>query len=270
MVERFRVALRTSPRGYAPDTVRKYVALVERWVEHVDGDVAGAGVDDVEQWLVELDRGRSGTRDACAALRRFYRWAVRAGVAGHDPTATVELPRMFPRVPRPMTPGDVQLAVLTSDGPTRAMLVLMAGCGLRCVEVSRLRWCDVDLAAGRVIVHGKGGRERVLHLSQNVRRVLASIDSPGEYVFESPATGGAYTAARVSQLVNGHLRAVGIRATAHQLRHYFATEALRVSGDLAVVRDLLGHSSVITTEGYAQLVPGRSSSTARAVPVPGL
>lgn len=72
----------------------------------------------------------------------------------------------------------------------------------------------------------------------------------------------------ISHRVNEHLRGVGAGATAHQLRHRYATAALAACRDITVVRDLLGHTSVSTTEVYALVTPGLASSV--TVTVPGL
>ena len=87
-------------------------------------------------------------------------------------------------------------------------------------------------------------------------------------VFVGP-TGRRLAPYRVSQLVNQALHADGHVETAHQLRHRCATAALQVPGaDLLAVRDMLGHSSVSTTQGYTAVVPGRAAATSRAVRLP--
>lgn len=132
-----------------------------------------------------------------------------------------------------------------------------------------MRWTDVDLLAGTVHVTGKFGRERVLEVSRDIRRQIAAVDHDGRYVFIT-ATGRPYTAGRVSYIVNDHLRRCAAGCTAHQLRHRFATTALRQCGDIAVVRDLMGHTSVATTELYAQVTPGATGKVSQTVDVPGL
>jgi site-specific recombinase XerD len=132
-----------------------------------------------------------------------------------------------------------------------------------------LRWVDVDMIAGTVYVTGKGNRDRVLEVSPAIRRALAAIDHPGSFVFVN-ANGDPYTACRISQIVNEHLRAVGAGCTAHQLRHRFATRSLAQCHDLSVVRDLLGHASIQNTEIYAAVTPGAAGIVSRSIDVPGL
>ena len=272
VLESYRHHLTVSPRRYAPGTIRSYVNMADRYM-HAVPDWATCGVLTVEQFVYGLDRTDSSKRDANAAVRRFYRWAVREGLAGSDPTATVELPRMKPRVPRPMSDGDVKLALLyaayVEDERMTAMLALMAGCGLRCCEVAAADWADLDRDGQRMVVHGKGDRERIVPVPPSVADALERVERRSRAVFVSPATGKRYTPTRVSQLVNQHLKAAGVSGTAHTLRHWYATERLTAAGSLEIVRDLLGHSSVTTTENYAALAPGLRFDY-RPVEVPGL
>jgi integrase len=255
--------LRRSARCYAPATIDKRAAIARRYLAAFPAPFT-VDVANVERWAGEQRLCTSATRDLISHVRAFYRWAVRAGYTATDPTAAIELPRTRRRLPRPARDVAIAAATSSAEPELRAMLALMAGAGLRCCEVAGLRWCDVDMLAGTVYVIGKGGRERVLEISPAIRRTLASIDHPGVRVF------GPYTPARVSQLVNAHLRAVGAGCTAHQLRHRFATRSLEQCGRLDLVRDLLGHASIQNTEIYAAVVPGLAGTVSRAVDVPGL
>jgi site-specific recombinase XerD len=153
------------------------------------------------------------------------------------------------------------------------MLALMACAGLRCIECSRLDWVDVDLSASTVIVLGKGSRERLISVSGDVTAslaalALASAGRPTGPVFVGP-TGRRMSPARVSQRVARAAAAQGLTVRAHQLRHRCATQALAQPGvDLLEVRDLLGHASVSTTQGYTAVLPERTAKASRALRLP--
>ena len=214
------------------------------------------------------DCSRARSRNLIVYLRAFYRWAIRAGVTTSDPTPMVEPIRLPHRLPRPADERVIGAMLELGDPVLGALVALMAGAGLRCVECSRLDWADVDLIAGQVRVIGKGDRERVLDVSDAVRRRLAMLDGTVGAVFVGP-TGVRLSPARVSQYVNRAVRATGSPVTAHQFRHRFATQALeRADGDILAVRDALGHSSVATTQIYTALRPGRVAQMSRAVTLP--
>jgi len=261
--------MKASPRCYCTETIDKRVATVRRYLEAVPHWKTATPFD-VEDWAGSQGWSPTSIRDAVSHVRAFYRWAIRHGYATSDPTSTVELPRAPKRLPRPARDVAISAAVATAGPEMKAMLALMAGVGLRCCEVSRLRWSDVDMIAGTIHVTGKYDRERVLEVSTGVRRTLAAIDHPGPFVFFSERTGRPHSPTRISQLVCAHLRSVGAGCTSHQLRHRFATAALEECENITTIRDLLGHSSVSTTEIYAAVTPGAGGAVSRSVVVPGL
>ena len=258
-----------SPRGYCTETIDSRIAIVRRYLAAVPRWETATPFD-VEDFASAQGWGPSTLRDAVSHIRQFYRWAIRHGRATTDPTSTVELPRAPRRLPRPARDVAISAAVASADPMMTAILALMCGAGLRCCEVSGLRWSDVDMIAGTVHVTGKFDRERVLEISPDVRRTLAAIDAPGAYIFVSPRTGRPYSPTRISQITGAHLRRVGAGCTPHQLRHRFATKALARCEDITTVRDLLGHTSVATTEIYAAVTPGAGGAVSSSIDVPGL
>ena len=228
-----------------------------------------ATFEDVEDWIAGRDVSPASSRNLLGYVRAFYRWAMRAGLVERDPTRLVDPYRVPARLPRPAP--DHHIADILEAAPAQlvAIVALMAGAGLRCCEVSRLDWSDVDLIGGRVRVEGKGRRQRILDVSEDVRRAIAALDGIDGAVFAGPS-GRRLSPARVSQIVCRAFDAIGAdEVVAHQLRHRFATTALTMPGaDLLAVRDALGHSNVATTQIYTAIVPGRVAAMSRAVPLP--
>jgi integrase/recombinase XerC len=253
-------------RGYARETIWARCSIATEWTHRLDW--RAAQFRDVETWLAERDRGPGGTRNLVANLRAWYRWAIREGMCAHDPTLLVDMPRLPQRLPRPARDEHIGHVLAGATPQTAAMIGLMAGAGLRCVECSRLDWGDVDLKAGRIVVMGKGLKERALEVAPDVVRLLAALDGIDGPVFLG-VRGGRLSPARVSQIVCSSFRREGYVTVAHQLRHRFATSALGDPiADIMDVRDLLGHSSVATTQIYTQSVPGRSARVSRAIELP--
>jgi integrase/recombinase XerD len=255
-------------RRYAKGTIAARVASARRWVTEVDAWQA-CDFHQVEDWVAGHHITAHSQRNVIGYLRAFYRWALREGLVEVDPTALVDSPRLPSLLPRPARDEHVAHVLADAGVELAAVLGLMAGGGLRCCEVAALRWVDVDLAAGSVHVMGKGSKERRVFLGPDVLALLAALDGVDGPVFPSPVHGGHRSAARVSQWVCKTFRAAGYPTPAHQLRHRAATAALAVPGaDLLAVRDMLGHSSVSTTQGYTAVIPGRAAATSRAVRLP--
>jgi integrase len=175
-------------------------------------------------------------------------------------------PRLRPDLPRPANDTDLALALAVAVGPMRAAIVLASSCGLRCVELARLRWRDVGLDSIRV--HGKGDRHRVLPISIDVRDALDELDRVDDYVLPWRESSDISPGRRVSHAVNGFFRELGSDVTAHQLRHWCGTRAYAATGDLRAVQGYLGHASPATTAIYAALDPERLRAVANAIVLP--
>ncbi len=187
-----------------------------------------------------------------AHIHSFYKWAMAEGLTDRDPTATIVRPKMRRTLPRPIGADELADAIRGARPQMRAMLLLAAFEGLRCQEISGLERDDVIEAKGLLRVrHGKGEHERVLPLHGDVLVALRALPMPKTGPLFTRAMGGRHTPETVSATVRTYLRQdCGIDATAHQLRHYFATEVYASSKDIRVTQELLGHSSPSTTANY--------------------
>ncbi|WP_323749688.1 tyrosine-type recombinase/integrase [Curtobacterium sp. VKM Ac-1376] len=199
--------------------------------------VAWAGA---QTWARETRRGRRTT------FRAFWLYGVEAG---HTTTnAALALPRVKPAPPLPHpTPDTVyQTALRRADERERLMMRLAADAGMRRAEIAVAHSDDVfeDMLGWSIVVHGKGGKRRVVPLTRGFAAVLR--DQPYGYLF--PGDEAGHLSPRwVGKLVN---RLLDGDWTIHSLRHRFASRAHRVNRDLAVVQDLLGHASPATTRIY--------------------
>lgn len=233
-------------RFLADGTVYARGGEVRRWVAACPGWVAADG-EAIERYLDGRGLGARARYTAISHLHRFYVWAIRHGHATSDPTVDIDRPRLPHRLPRPARLVDVELVIAGAPARLATVMILMVDAGLRCCEAARLEWHDVDLAAGVIIVRGKGDRDRMIGLTARLAANLATYNDVAGPVF-----GRTVTAARLSQLVNRQLRDAGV--TAHQLRHTFATRVYEVlHGDVLAVAQLLGHASIRTTQIYCRV-----------------
>lgn len=248
-------------RGLAEGTVYKRQIELRSWFAHVGVDWAGATRREIDEWLDGRPLGLRARYSSISHLSSFYRWAMREDLAAVDPTAAIERPRLPRRLPRPVPSGQV-VKLLTDAGELHLPMLLMLDGGLRCCEVARLRWCDVDLEAGTVFVHGKGERDRLVGTPRRLRMALylAESEATSDYVW-----GSKVTPARVSQQIGARARELGLAGvTAHRLRHTYATRLYEATGgDLGAVQIALGHASITNTQIYARIDPARALAAAR-------
>lgn len=216
---------------------------------HHDRDPFEITFDDLVHWLALHDWAAETRRSNRSSLRLFYAWAHATGRMPTNPAhglPPVALPR---RLPRP-APDDVVLAALArADVRVRLMVLVAAHAGLRRGEVARLHTDDLerDLCGWSLRVHGKGARERLVPLDDDLGRALEQL--PPGYAFPGRVD-GHLSPARVGELVS---EVLGPGWTAHTLRHRFATLAYSVERDLRAVQELLGHSKPETTATYTQI-----------------
>lgn len=166
------------------------------------------------------------------------------------------------RLPQFLRPHELKalLAAARRSSPRDYALILaMSHAGLRVAEACGLRWGDID--DDTILVRrGKGDKQRLIPLHDRLKAALAQLpflDESGDSPVFISRHGQALSTRRARQVVEGLCLEAGIereRAHPHVLRHTFATNALRKTGNLLVVQRLLGHASVSTTQIYTHLV----------------
>lgn len=210
--------------------------------------------------------GRSIQRQL-SAIRSFFRFLMREGVARYDPAAGVSAPKSPRKLPDTMDVDQTaRLLDAHDDDPLavrdRAMCELMYSSGLRLAELVSLDLNDLDVREGSVRVTGKGAKTRVLPVGRQALKALeewldlrggmADVDETAVFVSQRGSRLSARSVqARLSSLA---LRqGVGRKVHPHMLRHSFASHVLESSGDLRAVQELLGHADISTTQVYTHL-----------------
>jgi integrase/recombinase XerD len=240
-----------------------------------------ASAEEIEAWLADLrDRGQAPSSVArrAAAARAFYRHLALLGLREDNPAAEVELPRRRTRLPRTLSPGEVERLIDAANGTSprsfrdRALVELLYGAGLRVSEAVGLDRSAVDLDNRLVRCVGKGDKERIVPLGREaaeaVRRYLARgrpyLDRRHRAELFLNAQGGALTRAGAFLILRRLAGKAGLepeRVHPHILRHSFATHLLEGGADLRSVQEMLGHADLGTTELYTHVSDRRRRDT---------
>lgn len=242
-------------RAFSKATVRRRITAIGGFLDFLHpAEVAEATPNDVEEWL----RGFPGpqTRYSYRSdLKLFYRWAVRRGLALHNPVDDTDPPRLPKRLPRPIQADDLAVILAAADGEVQLMILLGAFAGLRVSEIAKLSTTDIHLDRRPPVLfidQGKRGKDRIVPLHPVLRNRLAELE-PG-WLF--PSRGAHIQAQTVTRRIGRVLNDAGLTATAHCLRHTFGTEFARVAkGNLVAVAKVMGHDSIATTNGYVGWTP---------------
>ena len=262
------LAARRSPRTV--DAYRRDLADLEGFLGRPP---SGADTNDIEAWLSHL-RGRglapSSIARRTAAARTFYRHLVLLGTRTDNPAADVALPRRRRRLPRSLSPHEVERLIEAAAGVTpralrdRALVELLYGAGLRVSEAVGLDRGRVDLDNRLVRPLGKGEKERVVPLGREATEALRRYLSRGRPYLDRRhrpelflnAQGGALTRAGAFLILRKLAERAGLdpeRVHPHLLRHSFATHLLEGGADLRSVQEMLGHADLATTELYTHV-----------------
>jgi site-specific recombinase XerD len=229
-----------------------------RWL-----DGRGLGLDDVDarvlsEWVGDLGRGHHRLAPTTIARRLAAVRACLKFTYGPERVPDAALaphrPRRLPDAPKEqeidalleLTEGDLPLALRN-----RALLELLYSGGLRSAEAVGLNLADVDFEREAIHVHGKGGKERVVPLGEEAAHHLARYLRDGRPELASGANDALFLSARGRRLDTSTVRRL-VR-NPHRLRHAFATHLLEGGADLRTIQELLGHSSLSTTQIYSHV-----------------
>lgn len=209
-----------------------------------------------------------------AALRAFFRYAENEKKLPSNIAENLSLPRRWKRLPKGLTPGEIEqlLAPEAKETPgnlcDQAVIELAYASGLRLAELRHLRLEQLHLDAGFLNVVGKGNKERVVPVGRKAIAALERYLAAGRPALVRPhstahvflnARGRPFAAVTLWLRIKRRVRRAGIErnVTPHMLRHSFATHLLENGADLRVIQELLGHASISTTEVYTHIAGRR-------------
>lgn len=258
-------------RGIAPRTLENYregvgqfVAFLEQHATTLDA-VQPAHI---RKWLIHKQRkGVSPytVRNAYRLPRLFWRWCIKEELTTNDPFAKVEKPKVPPKVKPALTPEEVDAILNACAGKEwtrlrdRALILLLLDTGLRIHEAHALAVEDATRDA--LLIKGKGGKQRVVFLSHEVRLALRRYLNACPFASTGDAPlwwgrNGALTLQGLKSVVRDIGERAGLkkRLGPHAFRRTFATWSLRNGIDLEQLRQLMGHSDYTVLRQYLALV----------------
>jgi site-specific recombinase XerD len=267
--------------GASPHTLRAYrndLGDLGAWASAFGRAPGELGYRDLRSFAATLsERGLARTSVArrLAAVRSFGEHLVRTGAAPQNPAELLPSPKRGSRLPRVLGPDEAARLLDRIGARTpleirdRSMLELAYGCGLRADEVRSLGRDDVDFESESLRIRGKGGKDRVVPIGEPAQRALRRyIDvarpalvgrGAGPDAMFVSKRGLALHTSDVRRRLERWVREAGIAGgvSPHVLRHSYATHLLEGGADLRSIQELLGHSSVSTTQVYTRVEPGR-------------
>lgn len=272
-------------------TVRAYRTDMEgflTWCERAGIlDVAAVERTDLRRYLAYLttrNYAPGSIARKATTLRRYFGWADRTGATPHNPTRNLSAPTGPRRIPQVLSESELDRMLIApvdraepeTDRITAAVrirdaavLELLYGSGLRAAELCAIRLGDLTDSDRRLLVRGKGAKERIVPVSDPAREALVlwragarevlrdqipagepPLDDRSGTVMFLNRRGRALTPRDLRRIVDARS---GRPTHPHELRHTFATHLLEGGADLRVVQELLGHADLSTTQGYTHV-----------------
>jgi integrase/recombinase XerD len=273
-IDGFLLELRVE-RGLSPLTVAAYRRDLAQFARSA-GRAWRRDPEPVRGFVNQLRRdGRRPSTQArkVAAIRSFYGFALREGLADRDVAALLDMPRAGSYLPDVLDVDDVtRILDAPGDDPVGirdgAMLELLYACGIRVSELTGLDLDRLDLPNLQLRVIGKGNKERWIPVGEPARdRLHRYLTGPRPGWTATRPTAAVFVSQRgrrlaresVYRIVRRWTEAAGVsgHVTPHTFRHSFATHLLEGGADLRVVQTLLGHASISTTQLYTHLTGER-------------
>ena len=273
-------------RGLRPLSVEAYerdLGMLAEFLEKTEGTLMTAAQEDVSRWMQDLREHGVQSRSIARKLscvRGFYKWLLMDKRVKRDPTVNIESPASWKVLPKALSESEVgEMLSATgyranADGASaaalrdHAMLELLYAGGLRVGEIVSLRQEDLNLDAGRVLVRGKGDKERIVPIGEKaVKALRVYVERGRPSLVRGKMQRALFLSVRgnplTTQAVWLMVKSVNSHASPHKLRHSMATHMVEHGADLRSVQTLLGHADIATTQVYTHLAIDRLKTVHR-------
>lgn len=281
LVEAF-LEMMSAERGAAKNTIEAYRRDLRDYSDFLDrrsASAMSAGREEVSAYLAFLEAqgiAASSSARKLSAIRQFHKFLTADAVRGDDPTRIIASPKARRGLPKVLSIAEIdRLLSMAEEEVERPeatdaerafsarlylLLELLYATGMRVSELVELKRAAVMRDAGFLTVRGKGGKERIVPLTDRARDAVKAYLTklePGPWLFPAGGESGHLSRQVFARELKGIAARAGIstaRVSPHVLRHAFASHLLSGGADLRVVQTLLGHSDISTTQIYTHVL----------------
>lgn len=269
-------------KNYSPLTITSYQKDIEEFSFFIQSEQMAPDLVSIRNnrvcknfisYLSNQDMASSSINRKISSLRTFYEFLLKKDIVKQNYFLEVETPKSPKRLPKMIKESEIEMMFQSCNLDTPlglrnyCILEVLYGCGLRVSELCALQIKDIDFEDLSILIHGKGSKDRVVlmyeELATHLRRYISTFrldllyrskEEENRTVFLNK-NGTALTTRGVRYILNGIIRDCeeNFHISPHMLRHSFATALLNNGADLRSVQELLGHENLSTTQIYTHV-----------------
>lgn len=266
-------------RGLSANTLHAYLHDVELLFSFLNEEKESKNISKIDyddltefiNFIREMDLGAYSQARVISGIKSFFKYLVLEKIIQKNPSELLEAPRLGRKLPDVLNIDDVSKIIESVDlsipegERNKAILETLYSCGLRVTELINLKLSDLHFREGIISVTGKGNKQRLVPVGdtaikqinayKNTVRIQLQPKKKSEDILFLNRYGRQMTRQMVFLIVKKQVEKAGIRKniSPHTFRHSFATHLVQNGADLRAVQDLLGHTSITTTEIYTHL-----------------
>lgn len=280
LVDEF-IAYSTNIKGRAVNTVNAYESDLTAFCEAVDIDVTDITKSEIEDYIAALKANGNSASSAnrkLSSIKAFYKYLKGHNVIQVDPAETVDSAKVEKKAPKAITGDELARLIETVDRLTvednrhktgknlrrryKAILYIFLNCGLRKSELVNLQLDDVDFANAKLLIHGKGAKQRYVYMSDKTMATLKSYleirnelkgATNSTFVFLTGSGSEKMAVSDINRYVDRLFKEAGLDGkgyVVHTLRKTAATALHRNGIDIYTIKEILGHDNINTTTIY--------------------
>lgn len=260
-------------KNYSEHTILSYVNDLYYLYEFVKKDLVKVTEEDIRDYLELLNLKKeqvTSIRRKISTFKSFYKFLYKNGIIDKKdyPLLKIAYPKQEKKLPKFIYYNDlleiIDEASKNKDGIRDKLIIeMLYATGMRVSELVNVKLNDIDFNNRRIIVCGKGNKERIVYYGEYAEKVLKEYleshqISDDKYIFVN-SKGEKITDRGIRYIIDNIMKKLSVKThvTPHVLRHTFATDMLNNGCDIKIVQELLGHSTLKTTEVYTHVTNDR-------------
>ena len=236
-------------KGYSANTARQYESSLHSFAKANNGRRwSEIKADDIIVYLANKKAAGASNNTIIAnisAIRGLYNWMVNQYQLAENPAKYLVSPKKDKVIPHTISAEDIIKAVEQEpDKDIKLAIMMMAAMGLRVSETRELKIEDINFNSAQAVIMGKGRKERCIYFPTYILEMIKETGKTHGAIFER------WEDREFRYAIFAAFKRIGVEASPHQLRHSFATRAINEGMRLDVLREILGHTSIATTQIY--------------------